>query len=132
MEKQGNYRNDIDDLTPLKIGDYERIFKVYTVNSEDKEFYYYNILNKIDLTDLDDQYVENFEVVTRMPMTTISYKIYNDIKSWWIIYLMNKEKFKTPPFWVDGGTQLKFLKPEFRVLLYNDITKNTILGGRHY
>lgn len=132
MDKIGFYKNDINELSPLKIGDYERIFKVYTESSGDKEFYYYNILNKIDLTDLDEQYIDVFDVITKLPMTTISYKIYGDIKSWWIIYLMNKEKFNSPPFWVEGGTQLKFLKPEFRVLLYNDITKNTVFGGRHF
>jgi hypothetical protein len=45
---------------------------------------------------------------------------------------MNKDIIKNPPYWVDGGIKIKYLKLEYRVLLYNDITKNTIFGGRHY
>jgi hypothetical protein len=93
---------------------------------------FYNILNKLDLVDLDPEFVEFYDVTTRMPMTTLSYKIYGDIKSWWILYLMNKDQIQNPPFWVDGGVRLKYIKLEYRVLLYNDITKNTILNGRHF
>ena len=53
-----------------------------------------NILNKLDLVDLDPEFVEFYDVTTRMPMTTLSYKIYGDIKSWWILYLMNKDQIQ--------------------------------------
>jgi len=131
-EKRGDYQNNIESLSTLNVGDYERIFKVYTENVNDKDFYFYNILNKIDLQDLDPEFINFYDVKTRMPMTTLSYRIYGDIKSWWILYLMNKDQIQNPPFWVDGGVRLKYIKLEYRVLLYNDITKNTILNGRHF
>jgi hypothetical protein len=131
-EKKGDYQNNIESLSSLNIGDYERIFRVYSERVDDKEFPFYNILNKIDLDSIDSEFVDFYNVTTRMPMTTISHKIYGDIKSWWIIYLMNKDKIQNPPFWVDGGVQLKYLKLEYRILLYNDITKNTIFNGRHF
>lgn len=132
MKQSGKYRNEIPSLSALDMKSYERIFKVYKAVSEDKEFYYYNILRKIDFSEVDDEFVEFYDVKTRLPMTTVSYNIYGDIKSWWILYLMNKNKFDGPPFWVEGGIQLKYLRPEIRTLLYNDITRNTVFGGRHF
>lgn len=132
MSEYGNYQNSIPSLSSLDIKNYERIFKVYGAFSGDKEFPYYNILNKVELENIDPQYVDFYDVKTKTPMTTISNNIYGDIISWWIIYLMNKEKFDGPPFWVEGGVKLKFLKPEFRTLLYLDITQNTVFARRHF
>lgn len=131
-EKIGDYQNNIEALSSLKIGDYERIFKVYTEKVDDKDFYFYNILNKIDLQDLDSEFIDFYDVKTRIPMTILSHKIYGDIKSWWILYLMNKDQIQSPPFWVEGGVRLKYIKQEYRILLYNDITKNTVFNGRHF
>lgn len=130
--KIGKYQNQIPELSSLNIKDYERIFKVYEIEENDNKIYFYNILKKIDLMDVDDEYVDFFEVKNRIPMTTLSYNIYGDIKSWWILYLMNKDQFDGPPFWVDGGKSIKYLKNEYRVLLYDDITNSTIFGGRHF
>jgi hypothetical protein len=132
MEKIGKYQDDIQTLPILKISDYERIFKIYSETLDDKEFYYYNMLNKIDISDLDSEFLAYYDVKSKLPMTTISYNIYNDINMWWLIYILNKNLFIGPPFWINGGVQIKYLKPEYLSLLYLDITKNTILGGRHF
>jgi hypothetical protein len=132
MEQQGLYRNQITTLPVLKIGDYERIFKVYGETLEDKEFYYYNILSKIDLSDIDSEFLDYYSVKSKSPMTIISYNIYGDMNLWWLLYLLNKNLFDGAPFWINGGVQLKYLKPEYLPSLYYDITKNTILGGRHF
>lgn len=128
----GYYQNQISSLSALDIKSYERIFKVYYDSINGKEFPYYNILKKIEIPELDSSVIEFHNVLIRQPMTTISHNVYGDIRSWWIIYLLNKDKFTGVPFWVEGGTQLKVLKTELRTLLYLDITQNTIFGGRHF
>jgi len=132
MEKQGLYQNEINILPILKIGDYERIFKVYSETLENKEFYFYNILSKIDLSDIDSEFLDYYNVKSKLPMTILSYNIYGDMNLWWLIYLLNKKFFDGAPFWINGGVQVKYLKPENLPSLYYDITKNTILGGRHF
>ena len=132
MDQIGQYQNQITSLSSLDIKSYERIFKVYYDELDDKKFPFYNILKKIDFPELDTNVLEYYDVLTKTPMTTVSYNIYEDIRSWWIIYLLNKDKFNGPPFWVEGGTQLKYIKPEFRSSIYLDITQNTIFAGRHY
>ena len=132
MDPLGEYQNDIPSLSSLDLESYERIFKVFKETLENKEFYYYNILKKIEFPVLDSDVVEYHVVNTKTPLTTVSYDIYGDIKSWWIIYLLNKEAFDGPPFWVEGGTQLKYIRDELRTLIYNDITQNTVFGGRHF
>jgi len=132
MEKIGKYQDDIQTLRILKISDYERIFKIYSETLDDKEFYYYNILSKIDMSDLDSEFLNYYNVKSRLPMTTVSYNIYGDMNMWWLLYILNKDLFTGPPFWINGGVQIKYLKPENLSLLYRDITKNTILGGRHF
>jgi hypothetical protein len=128
----GKYRSNIPSLSALHIKDYERIFKVFKASKDDKEFYYYNILNKIEFPEIDSEFVDFYNVPTRLPMTTISYNIYGDIKSWWIIYLLNKEKFTGAPFFVEGGVQLKYITTSLRTAIYDDITQATVFGGRHF
>ena len=123
----GDYQNNIPSLSSLEIKAYERIFKVFKMSLDDKEFYYYSTLKKIEFPEIDSNYLGTFNVNVRMPMTLISYKIYGDIKSWWIIYLLNKEAFgDDAPFYVEGGTELKYILDEYRISIYNDITQATI------
>lgn len=128
----GQYRNNIPSLSALDMKDYERIFKVFKAEKEDKEFYIYNILKKIEFPEIDSQFIEFYDVQARTPMTTISFRIYGDIKSWWIIYLLNKDKFDGPPFYVEGGVQLKYISDSLRSAIYSDITQATVFAGRHF
>jgi hypothetical protein len=128
----GTYRNDIPSLSALSIREYERIFKVFQQSKDDKNFYTYNILKKIDFPEIDDQYIGFYTPNKRMAMTIASYNIYGDIKSWWILYLLNKDKFEGAPFYVEGGVQLKYILDPIRSLIYEDITNSTVFGGRHY
>jgi len=132
MDQLGYYQNDVPSLSTLDIKSYERIFKVFKAVEDDKEFYYYNILKKIDFPELDSTFIEYYDVQARMPLSIVSYKIYGDMKSWWIIYLLNKDKFDGVPFWVEGSTQLKYIKSSIRSSIYLDITQATVFGGRHY
>lgn len=131
MESNGKYRIEINDLNPLPITDYERIFKIFTADGE-KAFYYYNILKKIDFPDISPEFLGERNIQAKTPMTTVSYDIYGDIKSWWIIFLLNKDLFVGAPFWIEGGSTIKYILPEFKSLIYNDITRSTIFGGRHF
>jgi hypothetical protein len=128
----GEYRNNITSLSALDITSYERIFKVFTQSIDDKDFYVYNILRKIDFPEIDSSFLSYYDVTTRTPMTIISYNLYGDIKSWWIVYLLNKDKFDGAPFYVEAGTQIKYINDSIRSLIYSDITQATIFGNRHF
>jgi hypothetical protein len=132
MIETGQYQNDVSSLSALDIRDYERIFKVFKASVEDREFYVYNTLNKIEFPDIDSRFIQYYTPQKRMALTIVSNEIYGDIKSWWILYLLNKDKFTGAPFYVEGGTQLKYITDEIRSSVYEDITNSTVYGGRHY
>jgi hypothetical protein len=132
MEPQGQYQNQIPALSSLDVKRYERIFKVFKDSVDDKEFYHYNILKKLEFPELDESVIGYHKVQARTALSIISYDIYGDIESWWIIYLLNKEHFNGVPFWVEGGVNLKYILPGVLGSLYYDITKSTIFNGRHF
>jgi hypothetical protein len=132
MDQIGKYQDQIDALPPLDIEVYERIFKIFKDSIDSKEFYFYNILKKIEFPVLDEDVIGYENVLVRTPMTTLSHNIYGNIQSWWIIYLLNKEKFDTAPFWVEGGIKIKYILPSVISQIYTDITQSTIFNGRHF
>lgn len=132
MVDVGQYQNEITSLSALNVEDYERIFKIFKQSKENKDFYTYNILKKIEFPTLGKDFLQFYDVQSRIPLTTLSYKLYNDIKSWWIIYLLNKDKFDGAPFYVNGGTQISYIPLVYKTAIYTDITNSTIFGGRHY
>lgn len=132
MIDRGQYQNQISSLSSLSIRDYERIFKIFQQSSEDKDFYVYNILNRLDFPEIDSSFIEYYQVESKTALTILSYEIYGDIKSWWILYLLNKDKFVGAPFYVDGGTQIKYITDSFRSVIYQDVTQSTIFSNRHY
>jgi len=132
MDQIGHYQDQIDSLPSLDIEVYERIFKIFKDSIDSKEFYFYNILKKIEFPVLDEDVIGYEDVLVRTPMTTLSHKIYGNIQSWWIIYLLNKEKFDTAPFWVEGGNKIKYILPSVISQIYTDITQSTIFNGRHF
>lgn len=89
-------------------------------------------MKRIDFPEIDSQYIEYYNVESKMALTILSYKIYEDIQSWWILYLLNKDKFEGAPFYVNGGTQIKYITDSVRTAIYQDITNSTVYGGRHY
>ena len=129
----GDYQNNITALSSLDTTSYERIFKVFEAKNGSKNFYFYNILKKIELpSNIDDSFVSFYMVNSNLPMTILSYKIYGDMKLWWLIYLLNKEKLDTNIFVVPGGTQLQYIKPEIIPTVLQQITDIIIYNGRHY
>jgi hypothetical protein len=132
MIEKGLYQTEIPSLSSLDIEVYERIFKLFKKSVNEKDFYVYNLLSNLEFPKLDSRYIEYYSVQTRTPLTIVSYKIYEDIKSWWIIYLLNKDKFVGAPFYVESGTQLMYISDSFRSAIYNDITQSTIYSNRHF
>ena len=132
MIDTGEYRNDIDALSAISIKEYERIFKVFKQSLDDKEFYTYNILKKIDFPVIDSSHIQFYSPPHKMALSIISWNIYKDMSSWWIIYLLNREKFDRAPFTLDGGVQVKYISNNLRTLIYADITNATVFGGRHF
>lgn len=133
MSTLGDYQDNIEELDTLSITNYERIFKIFTLDNDDKQFYFYNILKKIVMPDnINSDYIEYYDNKSPAPLTLISHRIYNDIKLWWLIALLNKDKLQSNLFVVPGGTQLQYLTAEALPLVFAQITKITIKNGRHY
>ena len=126
------YYNDIPDIKNIGLESYERIFKIFERSVNEKQFLSFNILKNINFPTVINDYTSSYVVPKKMSMTLISYKLYGDINSWWIIYLLNKDKFTGAPFYVEGGTTLIYLKDEIRSLVYSDITNSTIYDNRHF
>ena len=132
MKILGEYQNNIHDLPELDIQRYERIFKIYQTENDNKKFNFYNILKKIELPKkINHNLLLQYKVQTKTPLTTISYQLYDDIESWWIIYLLNKNKIPDL-FWVNGGTILNYLTTEGVGLIFNAITRQIEYDGRHF
>lgn len=132
MIDTGKYRTDVTALSSISIIEYERIFKIFTASIEDKDFYVYNTLKKLEFPTIDAQYLGTYNVRSDTPMTIVSHNIYENIGSWWILYLLNKDKFDGAPFYVNAGTELKYIQDAVRSSIYADVTQGTVFGGRHY
>lgn len=129
----GKYQIDVDTLPPLSLTSYERIFKLYNVQKDNKEFLFYNILKKIEIPDtIDDELISYYNVRSNMALTIISHKIYGDMNLWWLIFLINSKTLKDNRFVVPGGTQLSYIKPEFLSTILSQISRITQNNGRHF
>ncbi len=121
----GKYQDQVKALPPLPLNRYERIFKVFTEGKSGKQFYFYNLLNKIELpSNINSALLDTYTVVGRQPFTTVSYDIYGDIHSWWILFLLNKD-LMNKKFFFTGGEQLTYIVPSKRALLYQQMTRAT-------
>jgi hypothetical protein len=128
----GKYQDEVKGLPKLPLNRYERIFKVYTEGKDNKQFYFYNLLNKIEIpTNIDSNILDTHVVTSRQALTITSYDIYGDIFSWWIIYLLNKDIIGNS-FFAEGGQQLTFILPSKRGLLYQQMTDATIFNNKHF
>ena len=128
----GKYQDQVKGLPKLPLNRYERIFKVYTEGKDNKQFYFYNILNRMEFpTNIDSNLLDTHIVKSRQALTITSYDIYGDIFSWWIIYLLNKDIIGNS-FFAEGGQQLKYILPSKRGLIYQQMTDATIFNNKHF
>tara|TARA_R100000329_G_C7598171_1_gene212154 strand:- start:783 stop:1190 length:408 start_codon:yes stop_codon:yes gene_type:complete len=128
----GKYQDQIKELPKLPLSRYERIFKVYTEGKDGKQFYFYNLLNRIEMpSNINSNLLDTHIVTSRQALTITSYDIYGDIFSWWIIYLLNKDVIGNS-FFAEGGQQLKYIIPSKRGLLYQQMTDATVFNNKHF
>jgi hypothetical protein len=92
---------------------YENLFNMYEVINENSDAYiFYNILNKPTLPDdVDDSIFDYYLVEFPIPLTTLSYNIYNNIHLWWLIMIVNK--IQNPVLNIESGSVIKIVKPEY-------------------
>lgn len=102
-------------LTQLNHPDeyYENIFNAYEFENDNNDQYVcYNILNKVSLPpDIDPQVFDHVTIPGHMPLTTISYRIYNNMHLWWLIMLTNS--ITNPTKLLAPGSIIKIIKPQF-------------------
>lgn len=122
MSFDGKIQDEILDLPQLSRERYENIFNVYkTIKDENSFYYFYNILNKVVIPDSIDQ--EFFDTITlnrRLPWTTLSFKLYNTMELWWLIFLINKPK---NIFVAEAGKEYKYIRQEYIDQIINDLTE---------
>jgi hypothetical protein len=105
--------NEISNLPKIPSTRYENIFNVYTFVKEDKDFYFYNLNNKVQLpVNVDNNYLNTIVLDRTLPWTTLAYRVYGDMNLWFILYIMNKQS-STPSFTANIGESLIYIKPEF-------------------
>ena len=92
---------------------YENLFNMYeSVNENSDSYIFYNILNKPILPDdVDDSIFDYYVVESLIPLTTLSYNIYNNIHLWWLIMIVNK--IQNPVLNLESGSVIKVVKPEY-------------------
>jgi hypothetical protein len=106
--------SQIPELPQIQTLRYENIFKVYKKTKDGKDFYFYNINNKIILpTNVDEVYLQTLELDRTLPWTILSYNIYGTIYLWYILYILNKSNNNKPDFHARAGSTIAYIKPEF-------------------
>ncbi len=106
----GKNRNNIADLESISSELYENIFKVNLIKNKDKNFFFYNTLNKIIFPDnLSGDIYQDMMVRIDTPWTTLSFNIYGTINLWWVVYLINKPKYI---FLAKSGSTIRYIKPD--------------------
>ena len=92
---------------------YENLFNMYELTNENSDSYvFYNILNKAILPDdIDESIFDYYVVEGDIPLTTLSYNIYKDIRLWWLIMLVNK--INNPILNLQQGSVIKVVNPQY-------------------
>ena len=115
----GQYQNNIDELPTLEDYRYENIFKIY--QKGDKNFYYYNILQKIEIPDdMSGGLLSSVKLDRNIPLTTLSYNLYGTTHLWWLILIVNKIQNACKDLPV--GYDIKYVKKNFIKTVMSSIT----------
>lgn len=85
---------------------YENIFNIYT---DENNFYYYNLLKKVDFpTELDPDVFDYYQTLPDETYPNIAYKVYKNVKLWWIVCAANQ--IDNPTKQPEAGTILKIIR----------------------
>lgn len=100
---------------------YENIFNLYQLeNDNGNKYVFYNILNKVSFpNDLDQNIFEYYKIESKIPLTTLSYNIYNTQHLWWLIMVLNN--IKNPVKLIDSGSIIKTVKIDYLDLIFDAI-----------
>lgn len=81
---------NISEIPPVASEYYENVFGVYQTQDA-SSYYYFNLGSKvtINIDDVDETYIEYIFIDTRMPLTTMSYRLFGTMHLWWLIAAMN-------------------------------------------
>lgn len=103
---------------------YENIFNTYTVeNDNGNKYAFYNILNKVTIPDdIDSSVFEYYTIPAYMPLTTVSYRIYQTMFLWWLIMVVNK--IQNPVKLLAPGTVIRVIRKEYIDSVISSIKTN--------
>jgi hypothetical protein len=105
--------NQIRELPGIPSNRYENIFNVYTIQKDNKNFYFYNINTKVQLPVVVDSTFLGTQTLDRsLPWTTLAYRIYGDMNLWYLLYILNNQNSK-PAFTANIGSNIIYIKPAF-------------------
>ena len=112
MIDYGAVQNEVEVLSRLTTDRYENIFNIFKINKdEDNTFYFYNILNKVQIPNtLNDNIYDVINLTRNLPWTTFSYQLYETTNLWWLIFLINKPE---NIFVAEAGKTYKYILPEY-------------------
>ncbi|NBP17011.1 hypothetical protein EBU95_21980 [bacterium] len=114
-------QNDINELPKLSNLRYENIFRVYTDSTNKKQFYYYNITNKVSIpSQIDSNLLDTIKIDRKTAWTTLSYAIYGSIYLWYLIYILNNTQNR---FYVNAGETIVYIKPEYLNTVVNTLNE---------
>ena len=100
-------QNSITQLNKLNSENYENIFNVYL---DESNFYFYNILNKVNFPqNLPNNYFTSYVIQQGDTLPFISYKTLLSPNNWWLITLANN--IDDPTQTLIPGTVLKIPIP---------------------
>jgi len=100
---------------------YEQIFKLYKiVKDADNSYAFFNILNKVVVpTSLNSDLFGTIVLRSKLPWTTLAYKLYKDINLWWLIFITNSPD---NIFYAEAGTEYKYILPQYLDIVLNNIS----------
>jgi hypothetical protein len=100
---------------------YENIFNMYELTNDNNDSYvFYNILSKIEIPDnLDEQIFDYYKIDSEMPLTTISYNIYQTQHLWWLIMAINK--IRNPVKLLERGSIIKIINVDYLDIILDSI-----------
>ena len=79
--------------------------------TDNSSYYFYNILNKVNIpSTLDEGLLDKITLTRKMPWTTLSHNLYGTMYLWWLIFIINSPD---NIFVADAGVEFKYIKPEY-------------------
>lgn len=99
---------------------YESIFNIYI---DENNFYYFNLLKKIDFPDdLDSEVYDYYETAPIDTYPNLAFKFYGTVVLWWLICAANQ--IDDPMQQPEAGTLLKIIKPFYVQTILSKMSQN--------